>query len=379
MSFRKSHPLIKIVNSTLVDLPSPANLSVNWNYGSLLGLILIIQLVSGIILATRFSGHSDLSFDSVISIYQDSNYGWLLRLVHSTGASFFFFFIYLHIGRGLYYGSYIYPEVWNIGVVIYLILMGTAFLGYVLPWGQMSYWAATVITNLLSAIPWLGRVLVEWVWGGFAVGNPTLTRFFALHYLLPFVVTALVILHIFYLHLYGRSNPLGVSSNTNKVSFHYYYSVKDLYVYFVFLFVFIVFTLKYGYIFIDAENFIPANPLVTPTHIQPEWYFLFAYAILRSIPNKLGGVLGLVAAVMVLFIFRISTSKLLFTGSMYSPIARLVFWTLFSDFLLLTWLGSCPAESPYTEVAMFSTVAYFSLIFTLCIWPHVSTYLYLKS
>nr|QST18659.1 cytochrome b [Brachionus angularis] len=379
MSLRKSHPLIKIVNSTLVDLPSPANLSVNWNYGSLLGLILIIQLVSGIILATRFSGHSDLSFDSVISIYQDSNYGWLLRLVHSTGASFFFFFIYLHIGRGLYYGSYIYPEVWNIGVVIYLILMGTAFLGYVLPWGQMSYWAATVITNLLSAIPWLGSVLVEWVWGGFAVGNPTLTRFFALHYLLPFVVTALVILHIFYLHLYGSSNPLGVSSNTNKVSFHYYYSVKDLYVYFVFLFVFMVFTLKYGYIFMDAENFIPANPLVTPTHIQPEWYFLFAYAILRSIPNKLGGVLGLVAAVMVLFIFSISTSKLLFTGSMYSPIARLVFWTLFSDFLLLTWLGSCPAESPYTEVAMFSTVAYFSLMFTLCIWPHVSTYLYLKS
>lgn len=379
MSFRKSHPLVKIVNSTLVDLPSPANLSVNWNYGSLLGLVLVIQLVSGIVLATRFSGHSDISFDSVITIYQDANYGWLLRLIHSTGASFFFLFIYLHIGRGLYYGSYIYPEVWNIGVIIYLILIGTAFLGYVLPWGQMSYWAATVITNLLSAIPWLGTMLVEWVWGGFAVGNPTLTRFFALHYLLPFVVTALVILHIFYLHVYGRSNPLGVSSNTNKVSFHYYYSVKDLYVYFVFLFVFMFFTLKYGYAFIDAENFIPANPLVTPTHIQPEWYFLFAYAILRSIPNKLGGVLGLVLAVMVLFLFRISSRKLLFRGIIYSPLSRLVFWTLVTNFFLLTWLGRCPAESPYTEVALLCTISYFGLMLAMCVWPHVSTYLYLKS
>ncbi len=378
MSFRKNHPLLKIVNSTLVDLPSPANLSVNWNYGSLLGLILVIQLVSGIVLATRFSGHSDISFDSVISIYQDSNYGWLLRLVHSTGASFFFLFIYLHIGRGLYYGSYIYPEVWNIGVVIYLILIGTAFLGYVLPWGQMSYWAATVITNLLSAIPFLGSVLVEWVWGGFAVGNPTLTRFFALHYLLPFVVTALVILHIFYLHEYGSSNPLGVSSNTNKVSFHYYYSVKDLYVYFVFMFVFMFFTLKYGYSFIDAENFIPANPLVTPTHIQPEWYFLFAYAILRSIPNKLGGVVGLLLAVLVLFLFRVSSSNLLFSGIMYSPLARFTFWSLVTVFLLLTWLGRCPAESPYTEVALLSTVIYFMLILVMCVWPHVSTYYYIN-
>lgn len=379
MSFRKNHPLLKIVNSTLVDLPSPANLSVNWNYGSLLGLILIIQLLSGIILATRFSGHSDISFDSVISIYQDSNYGWLLRLVHSTGASFFFLFIYLHIGRGLYYGSYIYPEVWNIGVVIYLILMGTAFLGYVLPWGQMSYWAATVITNLLSAIPILGSILVEWVWGGFAVGNPTLTRFFALHYLLPFLVSALVILHIFYLHEYGRSNPLGISSNTNKVSFHYYYSVKDLYVYFVFIFVFIFFTLKYGYSFMDAENFIPANPLVTPTHIQPEWYFLFAYAILRSIPNKLGGVVGLLLAVLVLFAFSVSSSNLLFRGMLYSPLARLTFWSLVSVFLLLTWLGRCPAESPYTEVALACTVLYFVLMGVCCMWSHVSSYFYLNS
>ena len=235
MSFRKSHPVIKILNSVLVDLPAPANLSINWNYGSLLGLILAIQLIRGIVLATRFSGHSDISFESVIIIYQDSNYGWLIRLVHSTGASFFFVFLYLHIGRGIYYGSYVYPEVWNIGVVIYLILIGTAFLGYVLPWGQISYWAATVITNLLSALPFFGKILVEWVWGGFAVSNPTLTRFFALHYLLPFVVTVLVGLHLFYLHMYGRTNPLGISSNTNKVPFHYYYSFKDTFVFFFLL------------------------------------------------------------------------------------------------------------------------------------------------
>lgn len=378
MSFRKSHPLIKIVNGTLIDLPTPANISINWNYGSLLGLVLVIQLVRGIVLATRFSGHVDISFDSVISLYQDSNYGWLIRLIHSTGASFFFLFIYLHIGRNIYYGSYIYSELWNIGVVIYLILIGTAFLGYVLPWGQMSYWAATVITNLLSAIPYLGSIIVEWVWGGFAVSNPTLTRFFALHYLLPFVITALVVIHIFFLHLEGRRNPLGVPSSSNKVSFHYYYSVKDSFVFFVVLFVFIVFTLKYGYVFIDAENWIPANALVTPNHIQPEWYFLFAYAILRSIPNKLGGVVGLLIAVLVLFLFSLSRNKLYFSGYFYSPISRVLFWTLVSNFFLLTWLGRCPAETPYVEVAFLRTVVYFVLIALCLLFPHLNRYFYSK-
>lgn len=378
MNFRKHHPLVKIINGAVVDLPTPANLSVNWNYGSLLGLVLVIQLLTGIVLAMRFSGHSSLSFESVILIYQDANYGWFIRLIHSTGARFFFVFLYLHIGRGLYYGSYVYPELWNIGVLIYLILIGTAFLGYVLPWGQMSYWAATVITNLLSAIPFLGTVLVEWVWGGFAVSNPTLTRFFALHYLLPFVVRALVVFHLFFLHQYGRRNPLGVSSNTNKVSFHYYYSVKDLYVFMVFIFIFLFVTLNYGYNLIDAENWIPANPLVTPTHIQPEWYFLFAYAILRSIPNKLGGVLGLVAAVRVLFGFSIYSQNLLFRGFNFSPVARLLYWTFISVFLLLTWLGSCPAETPYNEVGLFCTVVYFALVAVIIAWSHVITYLYLN-
>jgi len=377
MSFRKSHPLVKILNGTLIDLPAPANISINWNYGSLLGLVLVIQLVRGIVLATRFSGHVDLSFDSVISLYQDSSYGWLIRLIHSTGASFFFLFIYLHIGRNLYYGSYIYSELWNIGVIIYLILIGTAFLGYVLPWGQMSYWAATVITNLLSAVPYLGGVIVEWVWGGFAVSNPTLTRFFALHYLLPFVITALVVIHIFYLHLEGRSNPLGVTSSSNKVRFHYYYSVKDTFIFFVVFFVFMVFTLKYGYVFIDAENWIPANALVTPNHIQPEWYFLFAYAILRSIPNKLGGVLGLLAAVIVLFLFSLSRRQLCFSGYFYSPVSRFLFWVFVADFFLLTWLGSCPAETPYVEVALFRTLAYFFLVVVIVLIPHINNHFYL--
>lgn len=378
MSFRKSHPLIKILNGTLIDLPAPANISLNWNYGSLLGLVLVIQLVRGIVLATRFSGHVDLSFDSVIRLYQDSSYGWLIRLIHSTGASFFFLFIYLHIGRNLYYGSYIYSELWNIGVIIYLILIGTAFLGYVLPWGQISYWAATVITNLLSAIPYLGGVIVEWVWGGFAVSNPTLTRFFALHYLLPFVITALVVIHIFYLHLEGRRNPLGVSSSTNKVRFHYYYSVKDTFVFFVVFFVFIVFTLKYGYAFIDAENWIPANALVTPNHIQPEWYFLFAYAILRSIPNKLGGVLGLLAAVLVLFLFPLARNSLFFTGYFYSPRSRFLFWLFVSDFFLLTWLGRCPAETPYVEVAFIRTLLYFVLAIFIVFISHINNFFYTK-
>lgn len=275
----------------------------------------------------------------------------------------------MHIGRGLYYGSYGKSEVWNIGVLIYLILIGTAFLGYVLPWGQISYWAATVITNLLSAIPAVGSILVEWVWGGFAVGNPTLVRFFALHYLLPFVVVALVILHIFFLHSDGSSNPMGVSSSRYKVPFHYSYSVKDSLYFLVFLFMLLFCSLTLGYVFIDAENFIPANPLVTPVHIQPEWYFLFAYAILRSIPNKLGGVLGLLMSILLLFLFPLIPSR--FSGGVvFSPFLRVLFWYFVVNFFLLTWLGIMPAEPPFVLVAQLSTAFYFTLLlfwFTLLV------------
>ena len=361
--FRKTHPLIKILNSTVVDLPCPANIHSFWNFGSLIGLTLAIQLISGILLATRFSASPILSFDRVVRIIQDSNYGWLLRLMHSTGASFFFLFIFLHVGRGLYFGSYaVKPEVWSTGVVIVFLLMGTAFLGYVLPWGQISYWAATVITNLLSAIPYFGPSLVEWVWGGFAVGSATLIRFFALHYLLPFVITVFVIIHLFYLHQTGRSNPLGVRSNSYKVAFHSFYSFKDMVGFALFFMLFMFVALVWGYSLIDSENFIPANPLVTPIHIQPEWYFLFAYAILRSIPNKLGGVVGLVAAVALLFILPFITITQR-GGQVYSPFARFMFWVFVFDFVLLTWLGSCPAEAPYINLSLFCTVLYFTSFF----------------
>lgn len=346
-----------------MDLPCPVNINLFWNFGSLLGATLAIQLITGILLATRFSASPLLSFDRVVRIIQDTNYGWLLRLLHSTGASFFFLFIYFHVGKGLYFGSYrTKPEVWNIGVLILFVLIGTAFLGYVLPWGQISYWAATVITNLLSAIPYFGSSLVEWVWGGFAVGSATLVRFFALHYLLPFVVLGLVVIHLLFLHQDGSSNPLGFSRSTYKVPFHSFFSFKDMVGFLFFAFSLICVALVYGYSLMDAENFIPANPLVTPIHIQPEWYFLFAYAILRSIPNKLGGVIGLVASIACLFLLPfVSLSRA--GGQVYSPLSRLFFWMFVCDFVLLTWLGSCPAEDPYIIVSLLSTVAYFTLFF----------------
>lgn len=372
--FRKSHPLVKIANSVVVDLPCPVNIHSFWNFGSLLGLTLVIQLVRGILLATRFSASPLLSFDRVVRIIQDRNYGWLLRLMHSTGASFFFLFVFLHVGRGLYFGSYaVKPEVWNTGVLLVFLLMGTAFLGYVLPWGQMSYWAATVITNLLSAIPYFGPRLVEWVWGGFAVGSATLIRFFALHYLLPFVITALVIIHLFYLHQSGRSNPLGVRSNSYKVAFHSFFSFKDMVGFVSFFMAFVFVALVWGYALMDRENFIPANPLVTPIHIQPEWYFLFAYAILRSIPNKLGGVIGLVLAVAVLFLLPlVSISQR--GGQVYSPFARVMFWVFIFDFFLLTWLGRCPAEDPYILLSLICTLVYFvSFFMAFVLMPKVRT------
>lgn len=362
-----------MVNIGLIDLPRPINLNVNWNYGSILGLILVNQIITGLILATRFSSHVSVAFESVITIIQDCNYGWLLRLIHSTGASFFFFFIYLHIGRGLYYGSFKKTILWNLGVVIYLLLIGTAFLGYVLPWGQISYWAATVITNLLSAIPIFGNRLVIWVWGGFAVSNPTLIRFFTLHFLLPFIIIFLVLLHIFYLHLYTRSNPLGLNSNRFKTSFHYYYIVKDSLLFLIFILFLILISCIFGYNLIDPENFIPANILVTPTHIQPEWYFLFAYAILRAIPNKLGGVIALLASVIVLFLFSFIFSNNRIRIN-FNIISRFIFWTFVNIFLILTWIGACPAEYPYVITSQIFTILYFSIIFIILIWNN----LYLK-
>jgi len=353
-------------------------LSINWNYGFLIGLVLIVQIITGILLATRYRAHSTLAFDSIIFLVQDSSNGWFIRLLHSTGATFFFILIYLHIGRGLYYGSYIIREVWFIGVLLLFLLVITAFLGYVLPWGQISYWGATVITNFVRAVPYVGKSITEWIWGGYSVGGPTLTRFFAIHYLMPFVMLFLTILHLFYLHMTGRSNPLGIASNTYKVPFHVYYVVKDILVLLSFSFLFLFTTLNYGYDLIDAENFIPANSLVTPIHIQPEWYFLFTYAILRSIPNKLGGVVLIASAFLVLFLFGINRKNHFFRGFQFSPISRLIFWSLVSVFLLLTWLGRCPAESPFVEVSLVCTLLYFFLFGLLLIIANMHYWFFRK-
>lgn len=356
---RKVHPVLKLVNNALVDLPAPSNLSIWWNFGSLLGLCLGIQIVTGLFLAMHYTAHVDLAFSSVIHIRRDVSYGWLLRALHANGASWFFICIYFHIGRGMYYGSYLYQHTWNIGVILLFLTIGTAFLGYVLPWGQISFWGATVITNLLSAVPYVGKMLVEWVWGGFAVDNATLTRFFTLHFLLPFAIAGLTILHLLFLHETGSNNPLGLNRDGEKVPFHSYYSFKDLVGFVILLTLLSLLVLFSPNLLTDPENFIPANPLVTPVHIQPEWYFLFAYAILRSIPNKLGGVIGLVGAIAILFILPL-THQGKFRSLAFYPVNQVLFWSLIGIFLILTWIGRCPVEAPYEQIGQVFTVLYFS-------------------
>nr|AMA06777.1 cytochrome b [Sipunculus nudus]AMA06825.1 cytochrome b [Sipunculus nudus]AMA06834.1 cytochrome b [Sipunculus nudus]AMA06874.1 cytochrome b [Sipunculus nudus] len=355
---RKTHPVLKVINSSLIDLPAPANLSIWWNFGSLLGLCLGIQLVTGLFLAMHYTPHVDLAFASVAHIMREVNYGWLLRYLHANGASFFFICLYLHMGRGIYYGSYLYLETWNIGVILFFLTMATAFVGYVLPWGQMSFWGATVITNLLSAIPYIGKMLVEWIWGGFAVANATLNRFFAFHFLLPFIIAALSVLHLLFLHQTGSNNPLGINSNSDKVPFHTYYTTKDLTGFIVMLSALTFLTLLAPNLLGDPENFIPANPLVTPLHIKPEWYFLWAYAILRSIPNKLGGVIAMFAAILILFALPfIFTSKA--RGMAFYPLNQILFWAFVTNALLLTWIGGRPVEAPYEFLGQIFTTMYF--------------------
>nr|YP_009699982.1 cytochrome b [Dermestes tessellatocollis]QEK77718.1 cytochrome b [Dermestes tessellatocollis]QIA46731.1 cytochrome b [Dermestes maculatus] len=351
-------PMTKIINSSLVDLPTPSNISAWWNFGSLLGLCLIIQIVTGLFLAMHYCPNIDLAFNSVAHICRDVNYGWMIRTLHANGASFFFICLYLHVGRGMYYGSYTLEMTWTIGVLILFIVMATAFLGYVLPWGQMSFWGATVITNLLSAIPYLGQSIVTWLWGGFAVDNATLNRFYTLHFLLPFIIAALVMIHLLFLHQTGSNNPLGTNSNIDKISFHPYFSIKDSVGFILMISLLLILNLTNPYLLGDPDNFIPANPLVTPVHIQPEWYFLFAYAILRSIPNKLGGVIALVMSIAILFILPI-TNKKKFQSNQFYPINKILFWTLVSIILLLTWIGARPVEDPYILIGQTLTIIYF--------------------
>uniref|UniRef100_UPI0030022BD2 cytochrome b n=1 Tax=Perlodinella shennongjia TaxID=3111799 RepID=UPI0030022BD2 len=355
---RINHPLFKIANNALVDLPAPVNISAWWNFGSLLGLCLGIQIITGLFLAMHYTAHIDLAFTSVAHICRDVNYGWLLRTLHANGASFFFICLYLHTGRGMYYGSYMFTPTWMVGVIILFLVMGTAFMGYVLPWGQMSFWGATVITNLLSAVPYLGIDLVQWVWGGFAVDNATLTRFFTFHFVLPFIVTAAVMIHLLFLHQTGSNNPLGLNSDVDKIPFHPYFTFKDIVGFLVLITILTLLTLLEPYMLGDPDNFTPANPLVTPVHIQPEWYFLFAYAILRSIPNKLGGVIALVLSIAILLILPFSNQSN-FRGMQFYPINQIMFWSLLVIVILLTWIGARPVEDPYILVGQVLTVLYF--------------------
>nr|URX53083.1 cytochrome b [Kalotermitidae sp. 6 AB-2022a] len=355
---RSTHPLMKMANSALVDLPTPTNISAWWNFGSLLGTCLIIQIVTGLFLAMHYCPNIDMAFSSVVHICRDVNYGWILRTLHANGASMFFICIYLHIGRNMYYGSYKLVHTWSIGVLILFVTMATAFLGYVLPWGQMSFWGATVITNLLSAVPYMGSTLVQWIWGGFAVDNATLTRFFALHFLMPFIISAMIMIHLLFLHQTGSNNPTGLNSNLDKMPFHPYFTTKDIAGFIILFIILSTLSLKEPYMLGDPDNFTPANPLVTPVHIQPEWYFLFAYAILRSIPNKLGGVIALVMSIAILFIMPTFKSK--FSGIQFYPLNQITFWIMTNTVILLTWIGARPVEDPYIMAGQSLTILYFT-------------------
>nr|YP_010484324.1 cytochrome b B [Oecleopsis sinicus]UVV36485.1 cytochrome b [Oecleopsis sinicus] len=355
----KSNRKLTPINEFLIDLPTPSNISKWWNFGSLLGTCLMIQIITGIFLAMHYSPNIKIAFKSIIHICRDVNYGWMIRNIHANGASMFFILMYLHTGRGIYYGSYKLKKTWISGTMIMLMLMGTAFLGYVLPWGQMSFWGATVITNLLSAIPYLGQTIVKWIWGGFSVENPTLNRFFTLHFILPFILLMMVMMHLNFLHETGSSNPLGIKNNIDKIPFHPFFINKDVMGLVLMMLIFSILILKEPFVLMDPENFISANPMVTPIHIQPEWYFLFAYAILRSIPSKLGGVMALLLSILILVSLPFSMKKKFQSKSFY-PMNKMMFWTMVSTTTLLTWIGARPVESPYILTGQILTIMYFS-------------------
>lgn len=361
MRLLKTHVLLRLLNSYLVDSPQPANISYLWNFGSLLGVCLIIQILTGAFLAMHYTPNVDFAFNSVEHIMRDVNNGWIIRYTHANVASFFFIFVYMHVGRGLYYSSYKTPRVllWTIGVIILILMMAIAFLGYVLPYGQMSLWGATVITNLLSAIPVFGPEIVELIWGGFSVSNATLNRFFSLHYLLPFLLAALVVAHLIALHEHGSNNPNGVTSHGDRLAMHPYFIFKDLVTIFAFFLVLSVIVFFYPNLLGHSDNYIPADPMVTPASIVPEWYLLPFYAILRSIPNKLLGVVAMFGSLVILLILPLTDLSRI-RGNQFRPAMKLAFWFFVVDFIILMWIGSQHPESPYLEIGQIATAFYFS-------------------
>ena len=356
-------PIFSTLKHTLVDYPTPRNLNYWWNFGSLAGIFLLIQIITGIVLAMHYTPTVEGAFASIEHIMRDVNYGWLIRYIHMNGSSFFFIVVYIHVFRGLYYGSYKSPRevLWWLGLVILLLMMATAFMGYVLPWGQMSFWGATVITNIFSAVPVVGTTIVEWLWGGFSVDNALLNRFFALHYLFPFLIVAVVILHIVALHTHGSNNPLGIDKKgpQDSIPFHPYYTIKDL---FGLSFVLTIFALVVFYApdyLGHPDNYIPADPLKTPAHIVPEWYFLPFYAILRAIPDKLGGVIAMISSILILFVLPwLDTSKV--RSATFRPMYKNLFWILLVDVVILTWIGGSPPEGNFILIGRIATIYYFT-------------------
>nr|YP_010991002.1 apocytochrome b [Pappia fissilis]WOX61275.1 apocytochrome b [Pappia fissilis] len=361
MRLLKKHVLLRIINSYIVDSPQPANISYLWNFGSLLGTCLILQILTGIFLAMHYCPNVDMAFNSVEHIMRDVNSGWAVRYTHANVASFFFIFVYAHIARGLYYSSYKSPRVlvWAIGVIILVVMMATAFLGYVLPYGQMSLWGATVITNLLSAVPVFGQDLVELIWGGFSVSNATLNRFFSLHYLLPFLLAALAVAHLLLLHTHGSNNPNGIGSTTDRYSMHPYFTFKDLVTIFLFFLILSIMVFYYPNVMGHSDNYIPANPMQTPASIVPEWYLLPFYAILRSIPNKLLGVIAMFGSLLILLILPLTDLSRI-RGSKFRPIMKIAFWFFVVDFAILMWIGAEHPATPYVEIGQIATAFYFA-------------------